>query len=84
MANVAALGCIICKSEAEVHHIRDGTGMAMRASHQETIPLCFRHHRGEQGIHTLGTRKWEGVYGKQRDLLREVLMQLSRGCPYQA
>jgi hypothetical protein len=31
--------------QAEVHHIRKHTGMALRPSHFDTIPLCYEHHR---------------------------------------
>ena len=43
MQNVADLGCIICKkmgfpdSPAELHHIKDKTGMGKKASHLEVI-----------------------------------------------
>ena len=57
LQRVADLGCIVCrnvyfrKTAAEIHHIRAGQGMAQRASHFETIPLCPRHHRtGGYGV----------------------------------
>lgn len=51
MGRVAALGCILCGSPAEVHHIRDGHGMSQRASNWLTIPACAEHHRGPRGLH---------------------------------
>lgn len=63
MGRVAALGCIVCHrlrlgdSPAEVHHIREGQGR-QRASDFDTIPLCYPHHRGQDGIHTIGTKAW--------------------------
>jgi hypothetical protein len=54
---VASLGCVIChhlgveQSEAEIHHVRAGQGMAQRAQHWLTVPLCPTHHRGTHGIH---------------------------------
>lgn len=81
MGRVAAIGCIVCRragfgeTPAEVHHIRTGTGWG-RASHFRTLPLCFHHHRGADGIHTLGTKAWERRYGSEQDLLSEVLALL--------
>jgi hypothetical protein len=51
MGRVAALGCILCGQPAEVHHLRDGQGMAQRASNWLVIPACPDHHRGPRGIH---------------------------------
>lgn len=57
LSRVADLGCIVCwlagvkDTPAEIHHVREGQGMAMRASHFLTIPLCPDHHRGKHGIH---------------------------------
>lgn len=73
LSKVAALGCIICRAPACVHHIRDGMGLGMRASHFETIPLCHHHHQGSEGIHTLGTKKWQSKFGRERELLDKTL-----------
>lgn len=51
MGRVAALGCLLCGEPAEVHHVRQGQGMAQRASHWLTVPLCPACHRGPAGIH---------------------------------
>lgn len=69
MAAVAALGCALCRrlgygpTPAEVHHPRRGTGAGQRASHYDTIPLCFPHHRGDAGIHGMGVKAWMAHYG---------------------
>lgn len=76
LAKVAALGCVVCKQPANVHHIRTGMGMAQRASHFQTIPLCYNHHQGNEGIHTLGTKAWQKKYGSELDLLKSVNFQL--------
>jgi hypothetical protein len=39
--------------------------MSQKAKDEETIPLCVEHHRGSQGIHHLGMKVWESVYGEQ-------------------
>jgi len=57
MGKVADLGCMVCKvlfsrfEPAEVHHIREGQGMAQRASNWLVVPLCTSCHRGHQGLH---------------------------------
>jgi hypothetical protein len=81
MGRVAALGCIVCRrlrlgdSPAEVHHIREGQGR-QRASDFHTIPLCYPHHRGQDGIHHLGTKAWHRRFWPERELLAEVLADL--------
>lgn len=68
MARVASIGCILCKSQgindspAEVHHIREEQGVAMRASDWLTVPLCPEHHRGGSGLHGMGRKAFERVY----------------------
>ena len=42
MGRVAALGCLICGSPAEVHHVKYGF---CHRDHLNTIPLCSLHHR---------------------------------------
>ena len=62
---LAGLGCILCRhlqlgeTPAEIHHIRTGAGMSMRAPHWGGVPLCAEHHRGASGLHGLGTRGFE-------------------------
>lgn len=57
MGRVAALGCMLCRLlgrpnvAAEVHHIREGQGMAQRAQDWLTVPVCPECHRGPRGIH---------------------------------
>ena len=72
---VAELGCMVCASPAEVHHIRAGQGMAQRAGNHLVIPLCPEHHRiGGHGvaIHA-GQRSWEGLYGSEMEMLDIVI-----------
>jgi len=79
MQKVAELGCAVCRrlgyagTPAELHHPRRGTGMGQRASHFDVIPLCPEHHRGNTGIHGLGTKGFEKHYGfSEEDLLNYV------------
>lgn len=85
MGRVADMGCIVCRrlgfgfSPAEVHHLR-GNGWG-RASDFDTIPLCYPHHRGADGIHHLGVRAWERRFWTQAELLAKVRDELL-GCSH--
>jgi hypothetical protein len=72
LSRVASIGCIVCGNAACVHHIRHGVGMALRSSHFDTIPLCYFHHQGKGGIHTIGRRTWEQKNGTEEELLQKV------------
>lgn len=74
------IGCIVCllhdhrKVAASIHHL---TGIKYRAlgkkaSDKHTIPLCFNHHQGNDGVHVMGMRPWEAKYGTQSELLERV------------
>ena len=76
MSRVASLGCWICRSPASLHHIRPkGTGIGRRSSHFEVIPLCYEHHQGQFSIHN-SKRKFESIYGKEKEILEQVLEQV--------
>lgn len=85
MDAVAQLGCIVCRRVmgiftplVELHHPRKGTGMGQRAAHQDVLPLCFEHHRGNTGVHGLGTKGFEKHYGfSEADLLLDVRLILT-------
>jgi hypothetical protein len=65
MGLIASLPCAICGSvPVEVHHRRAGTG-AGRASDFDTYPLCYEHHRGNGGIHGMGTKKFQATFGDE-------------------
>jgi hypothetical protein len=73
---LAQLGCAVCfklhgphePAPVELHHLRaDGWG---KGGYKTLIPLCFLHHRGELGVHGLGTKGFVQYYGfTQQDLL---------------
>ncbi len=81
---LSELGCVVCRnigcgeSPSEVHHLIgiQFKGLSQRASHQQTIPLCPEHHRGNHGIHHMGRKPWESVYGTQESLLDQVNREL--------
>ena len=89
MEKVRALACLIgdkhCGGRVEVHHIT-GAGMALRASHYETIPLCTFHHSEQTplpfgySVHK-GTKSFEKRYGTQQELLEKVRRLLSYEFP---
>lgn len=80
MALVASLGCALCRrigfpgTPAQVHHPRNHTGLALRASHKEAIPLCIEHHLGKTGVHELGRKGlFELTYGfSESDLVEDT------------
>ena len=78
MARVARLGCILCSSvlgfedsPAELHHIRRA---GVRAT-SPIIPLCTRHHRGNDGIHGLGRKGFERKWGVSEETLLQKVKQ---------
>jgi hypothetical protein len=88
---VSQLGCIVCarlgypgKSPAEIHHPRTKARRASRssASHYDAIPLCPEHHRGQSGVHGMGTKGFAKHYGfDESDLLettKTLLEQLKK------
>lgn len=69
MARVAELGCVLCwhmgwgqEVPCEVHHQRTGIGTGRRATHYQTMGLCWAHHRGPHGVHGLGRKAFERRY----------------------
>lgn len=83
LSKVADIGCIICYrvgyrgTPAEIHHIRGlGLGMGVRNSHDNVIPLCPEHHRGNSGYHGLGRKAFERAYGVTEQELQLQLGEL--------
>ena len=81
MQNVADLGCIICKkmgfpdSPAELHHIKDKTGMGKKATNYEVIPLCPHHHRNSEDSYHQSPQNFTEKWGSQQELLDETLQK---------
>lgn len=79
---LSQLGCVVCSrlgygaTPAEIHHPRKGTGLALRASHYDAIPLCVEHHRGQTGVHGLGTKGFAKRYGFDESDLLETTKSL--------
>lgn len=52
MDKVAQLPCVLCGAHGvQLHHIREGQGMAQRASNFLVVPLCPDCHTGPMGVH---------------------------------
>jgi hypothetical protein len=82
---VASLGCALCHhlygdhepSEVELHHLRAG-GWG-RGDYLTLMGLCYEHHRGNKGIHGLGTRGFVEYYGvTQQELLEWTLNKIGQ------
>ena len=82
LGRVAALGCGLCRligygpTPAQVHHLREGQGMAQRAQHWLSIPLCEPHHTGTHGIHGDRTA-FKNARVDEMDLLADTIQQLA-------
>ena len=81
MQEVANYGCVACEQDglnvpAEIHHIRKHTGMGLRPSHFNILPLCSVHHRtGKISVH-LGKKAFEEKYGTEEYLEKKLRERL--------
>ena len=65
---IAELGCILCSEvlgiencpPAEIHHVRRYGNVRLASP---CLPLCPEHHRGNSGVHGLGTKGFEKKWG---------------------
>lgn len=82
---LSLLGCALCRKvhgphepgPVELHHLR--TGGWGKDDYMTLIPLCYEHHRGNAGIHGMGTKAFERNYGyTQRELLDWALKQVNK------
>jgi hypothetical protein len=86
MGKVAQIGCILCDhlgnpgTPAEVHHPKEGVfaGLSQRADDWLAIPLCPEHHRGQSGLHGLGTKGFYSRYKlNEADLLSMTISRMN-------
>lgn len=79
MSKVADLGCLICNkmgfpnSPAELHHIKNFTGIGRKANDFEVIPLCPKHHRQGKDAYHYSPKSFTEKWGTQKQLLQETL-----------
>lgn len=85
-AKLADMACVICErlygqhpgGNVTLHHLRSG-GFG-KGDYTTLFPLCFDHHQGANGIHTLGTKAWERKFGvSQQDLLALTIERANLG-----
>lgn len=85
MNAVAQLPCVVIIKEwhsdrpcdgypVHVHHAKTGAGG--RKNHMLVLPLCYNHHQGKEGIHTMGRKPWQEKFGTEDELLDRVQKQL--------
>lgn len=83
---VAELGCVACfiqfgewGTPGEIHHLRNYTGIGLRADWYNVICLCVGHHRnsseGKLAFHE-GKQTFERNYGTQSELLLLTLSNI--------
>lgn len=75
---IKAMPCGVCSAPgpSDAHHIRLGLGMAQRARHWLTVPLCKACRQGPDGIH--GTRNLWRVYKvEELDVLAETIARIA-------
>ena len=76
------LGCVACAKfgrirEPVIHHIRKHTGISRRPDHQDTIPLCPKHHNmGNESIHH-NKKLFEEKFGTEKQLLISTNMKIN-------
>lgn len=82
MSRVAELGCVVCRmlgygpTPAQLHHVREGQGMAQRAQNWLVVPLCPEHHQGKTGVH--GDRSaMRQLKVDELDLLSQTIQDLN-------
>lgn len=61
--------------EVELHHLRKGMGWG-KGDYTTLIPLCPEHHRGNSGVHGLGTKGFPKRYGFTEENLLEDALEL--------
>ena len=67
---VASHPCMVCNNQnVNVHHIRES---GEPRNHFKTIPLCYDHHQGKEGIHFLGKKEFYNRYGYEIDMLEKL------------
>jgi hypothetical protein len=76
---IAELGCILCSevlgiegTPAELHHVRR---YGNKRASSDLLPLCPEHHRGNSGVHGLGTKGFENKWGITYEKLLERVNQ---------
>ena len=63
---LAAMPCLLdggfsggCGGRVELHHVAEGSGLR---DDWALVPLCAEHHRGQAGLHGMGSRAFCALY----------------------
>ena len=82
---MAAYGCVACRKDGivnthvSIHHI---DGRTKPGAHRKVLALCAPHHQtGGQDAPAIHPwlRRFEAKYGRQEDLLAEVMAEIDNG-----
>ena len=82
MSKVANHGCIACEIDGkvsvpcEIHHIRNHTGMGLRPSHFDIIPLCPAHHSTSKISVHLNKNAFVERYGTEQYLQKKIKQRI--------
>jgi hypothetical protein len=82
MNSVAELGCVVCRrmgyegTPSELHHPRRKAEGWGRSKNIYVLPLCPEHHRGNTGVHGLGTKVFPKHWGFTEDDLADDVAKL--------
>ena len=74
---IRELGCIVAgcnHKRPAIHHCKTGGGG--RKDHDKVLPICYTHHQGIEGLHTLGRPVWEAKYGTEQELMQKTKLLL--------
>jgi len=81
MARVAAEGCAVCRRMGHpdvpclIHHVREGR--LGKRNHDNVLGLCWEHHVGKTGVHSLSREDFEQRYGiSEQDLAEQTRLSL--------
>jgi len=70
-------GCFICSCEPLIHHIK-GSKMKLKGvikpGEWYVIPLCYKHHQGERGVHT-SKKKFLKDYGTEKEVFEMIVRE---------
>lgn len=89
-SRLVELGCLVCRrlygthepGPVELHHQRGGRGGWGKGDYRTLLPLCAEHHRGDSGVHGMGTKAFARIYGfTEADLLDDALRLLKQKQP---
>lgn len=69
--------CVVSGGFSVPHHLIGKSGGITGGKECDllTMPLSPKYHTGEQGIHKLGVKTWEKIYGNQWKYVAKTLQR---------